>query len=127
MGGSVGAAAATASSSTISAAAKLDDVLSVQTLSTVANNTLFPTHVQCHVSDVQQVREQDGSVRADAAVAAGNAFSSAAELAPSAQAAGRLLAAACEAYEVALRAEADAMTHSNLADALVCEFSNLQI
>jgi hypothetical protein len=65
-----------------------------------------------------QVREADGSIRADAAVAAGNTLSMAAELAGDPGAA-QLLGAACEAYEMALAAERDAMTHSNLADALV--------
>jgi hypothetical protein len=65
-----------------------------------------------------QVREADGGIRADAAVAAGNALSTGAELAGEPGAA-QLLGAACESYEMALAGERDAMTHSNLADALV--------
>ncbi len=67
----------------------------------------------------------DGSVRADAAVAAGNALCSAAEL-RDASSAALLLAAACGAYEAALATEDDAMTHSNLADALVREKTHTQ-
>ncbi len=73
---------------------------------------------------IMQVHEPDGSVRADAAVAAGNALCSAAELRDAGSAA-LLLAAACGAYEAALATEDDAMTHSNLADALVREKTHL--
>lgn len=70
-------------------------------------------------SSLAQVREPNGAVRADAAVAAGNTLSMAAELAGDPAAGAQLLGAACAAYEAALAAEEDAMTHSNLADALV--------
>lgn len=74
-----------------------------------------------------QVREPSGAVRADAAVAAGNALSSTAELTGHPAVAAQLLGAACEAYRAALAAEEDAMTHSNLADVLVSDMLRCHI
>ncbi|KAK9813059.1 hypothetical protein WJX72_008231 [[Myrmecia] bisecta] len=76
------------------------------------------------VSAYEQVHTADGHARADAAVNSGNALSSAAELASGQPALG-LLAAGIQAYECALRLEEDAMTWSNLADALVAKAERL--
>eukprot|EP00208_Stichococcus_sp_RCC1054_P004131 CAMPEP_0206136746 /NCGR_PEP_ID=MMETSP1473-20131121/1969_1 /ASSEMBLY_ACC=CAM_ASM_001109 /TAXON_ID=1461547 /ORGANISM="Stichococcus sp, Strain RCC1054" /LENGTH=263 /DNA_ID=CAMNT_0053529487 /DNA_START=78 /DNA_END=869 /DNA_ORIENTATION=+ len=61
----------------------------------------------------------DDSLKSDAGVAAGNAGCAAAELVGEQQLKHALLQQACASYGEALRLDEDAMTHSNLADAMV--------
>lgn len=58
-------------------------------------------------------------MKADAAVAAGNANCASAELMDEQHLKHALLQQACESYRFALGIDEDAMTHSNLGDALV--------
>ena len=59
------------------------------------------------------------SMRADAAIAAGNASCASADLMDGQHLKHALLQQACESYRFALKIDEDAMTHSNLGDALV--------
>lgn len=70
-------------------------------------------------SDASSLPSDARSMLSDAGIQLGNTCCTVAEVAVDASETSAALLTACEAYAAALRLEADAMTHSNLGDALV--------